>query len=229
MTRLVLFDVDGTLIQTRGAGVRAFERTAATQFQVVDGTRNVQFAGRTDASLVREIFANHGVTPSLENFARFFECYVFWLDHLLNTTQGGPCPGVWPFLNALRALPQPPLLGLLTGNIRLGAEIKLRRFGLWELFAVGAFGDDHEDRNQLAALARRRASRVLGRQLAGREVLVVGDTRHDIDCGRAIGGRTLAVATGGATLDELRGAQPDWLVADLLGVNAAEVCGGGES
>ena len=207
--------------------MRAFDRTAATQFQVVDGTRGVEFAGRTDAALVREIFTNHGVTPSPENVAHFFECYVFWLDHLLNTTQGGPCPGVWVFLRALRALANPPLLGLLTGNIRLGAEIKLRRFGLWDLFTVGAFGDDHEDRKQLAVLARQRGSRVLGRQLAGAEVLVVGDTRHDVECGRAIGGKTLAVATGGTALEELRAAQPDWLVADLAGLNAAEVCGQG--
>jgi len=220
-----LFDIDGTLIRTRGAGVRAFERAAATQFQVVNGTHNVEFAGRTDASLVREIFTKHGVAPSPANLARFFECYVFWLDHLLDAIQGGPCPGVWPFLTALRALPEPPLLGLLTGNIRLGAEIKLRRYGMWELFVVGAFGDDHEDRNHLAALARQRGSRVLGRELAGAEVLVVGDTRHDVECGRAIGGRTLAVATGGAAFDELREAQADWVVADLAEVSAAEVCG----
>lgn len=204
--------------------MRAFERTAATQFQVANGTRNIEFAGRTDSSLVREIFTNHGITPSRANFARFFDCYVFWLDYLLGTTQGGACAGVWPLLCALGALPQPPLLGLLTGNIRLAAEIKLRHFGLWESFTVGAFGDDHEERNQLAALARQRGSRLLGRELAGAEVLVVGDTRHDIECGRAIGGRTLAVATGGAALNELHGAQPDWLVADLVGVSAAEVC-----
>jgi phosphoglycolate phosphatase-like HAD superfamily hydrolase len=114
---------------------------------------------------------------------------------------------------------------LLTGNIRLGAEIKLRRFGLWDRFTTGAFGDDHEDRNQIAAIARDRGSQELRRPLGGPEILVVGDTPHDVACGRAIGARVLAVATGGASQQQLEPHRPDWLVQSLEEVEAAAVSG----
>jgi phosphoglycolate phosphatase-like HAD superfamily hydrolase len=112
----------------------------------------------------------------------------------------------------------------LTGNIRLGAEIKLRHFGLWHLFETGGFGDDHEDRNQIAAIARERGGQMFGRTLSGEEILVVGDTVHDVACGRSIGARVLAVATGGATWPELQGSAPDWLVANLDEVDVASIC-----
>jgi phosphoglycolate phosphatase-like HAD superfamily hydrolase len=123
----------------------------------------------------------------------------------------------------LQALPQAPLLGLLTGNIRLGAEIKLRHFGLWEVFKTGAFGDEHEDRGQIAALALQRGSRLLDQNLRGDEVLVIGDTPLDIRCARAIGAKALAVASGGAGLAELQRHQPDWAITDLEAITAREV------
>jgi phosphoglycolate phosphatase-like HAD superfamily hydrolase len=125
----------------------------------------------------------------------------------------------------LRTLPKNPLLGLLTGNIRLGAEIKLRHFNLWREFEVGGFADDHEDRNQIANAARRRGASRLGGELRGEEILVIGDTPLDIRCARAIGAKVLAVATGGATLEELKRHEPDWAVADLTRVSAREICG----
>lgn len=225
MIRLALFDVDGTLIRTNGAGVAAFARTLATEFGVHNGAEQIRFGGRTDPSLVRELFAIAQIEPSAENFRRFFDSYAFWLDHLLHQTNGHVCPGVWPFLRGLKQLPSPPVIGLLTGNIRLGAEIKLRHFGLWEVFQTGAFGDDHEDRNQIAVVARQRGCQLLNDDLRGEEILVVGDTPHDISCGRAIGAKVLAVATGGATWDQLLAHQPDWLVRDLTEVTAEEVCG----
>ena len=124
----------------------------------------------------------------------------------------------------MKELRQPPLLGLLTGNIRLGAEIKLRHFDLWTVFETGAFADDSEHRNQIAAIARQRGSRILGGPLRGDEVLVIGDTPLDIACGRAIGAKVLAVATGGATIEELKRHQPDWAVQDLPRIKAREVC-----
>jgi phosphoglycolate phosphatase-like HAD superfamily hydrolase len=133
------------------------------------------------------------------------------------------CPGVWEFIHAVQTLPQAPLLGLLTGNIRLGAEIKLRHFNLWGAFQTGAFADDHEERDQIAAVARKRGSRILGTELRGDEVVVIGDTPLDIRCARAIGARALAVATGGAKLAELKQHQPDWAIADLRAITAREV------
>src|SRR6516165_8909884 len=132
MVRLVLFDVDGTLVHTGGAGARAFARTFASEFNLHHGSEKIKFAGRTDVSLVREFFRIHQLDESPDHFARFFKQYAFWLDHLLANNDGDACRGVREFLDDLQSLPQPPALGLLTGNIQLGAEIKLRRYGLWE-------------------------------------------------------------------------------------------------
>jgi phosphoglycolate phosphatase len=223
MIRLVLFDVDGTLVRTGGAGVEAFRKVFAAEFSATDGFEKLKFAGRTDTGLVREFFEVHKIPMTPENTQRFFEHYVFLLDHILSHGTPRRCGGVTEFLAALRALPVPPMIGLLTGNIRLGAEIKLRRCGLWETFEMGAFADDSEDRDQIAVAARERGSRLQGRNLRGEEILVIGDTHHDIRCGKFIGAKVLAVATGGATLDELRARQPDWAVKSLEGVNAKEI------
>jgi phosphoglycolate phosphatase len=229
MIRLVLFDIDGTLVHTGRAGVKAFARVFAAEFGVPDGIERLKFAGRTDPSLIREFFGNNQISPTPENFARFFDCYPFWLDHVLADCRTEECPDVRRFIEDLKALPQAPVIGLLTGNVRIGAEIKLRHFNLWDEFETGAFGDDHEDRDQIAAVAFERARRLLGGRLRGDEVLVVGDTPKDIRCGRAIGAKVLAVATGGAKLEELRQHQPDWAVESLRRVRAEEVCGVVES
>jgi phosphoglycolate phosphatase len=223
MLRLVLFDIDGTLIRTGGAGVKAFAKVFATEFNAVDGFERLKFAGRTDVSLVREFFGFHNIPATPQNFSRFFERYVFWLDHVLRESTGGVCVGVLDFIAGLKELPEPPLLGLLTGNIRLGAEIKLRRFGLWDLFRTGGFADDHEERGQIAAMARERGSRLLKGVLKDSEVLVIGDTPHDVSCGRAIRARVLAVATGAYTVAELKLHTPDWAVENLTEIRAEQL------
>jgi phosphoglycolate phosphatase-like HAD superfamily hydrolase len=229
MVRLVLFDIDGTLIHTGGAGVKAFAKVFASEFNATDGFERMKFAGRTDLSLVREFFSFHEISASPENFERFFERYVFWLDHILEDSHKAICPGIHEFIRDLQALPQPPLLGLLTGNIRLGAEIKLRACGIWEPFETGAFADDHEDRDQIAAVAHQRGSRLLNKKLSGDEVLVIGDTPLDIRCARAIGARALAVATGGAELHELKAHNPDWAVSDLREISVTEALNGAKT
>lgn len=225
MVKLVLFDVDGTLIRTQGAGIKAFERTFASEFKLAGATDGIEFAGRTDPSIVREVFGKFKIEPTPENFKRFFGTYAFWLDHLLSKTNGGICVGVWNFINGLMAMPVPPMLGLLTGNIRLGAEIKLRYFHVWDQFQIGAFGDDDENRDRLAVLAQKRASEKLGVNLAGSEILVVGDTPLDIQCARAIQAKVIAVGTGGYTMDELKPFKADWLVSNLSELTAPVVCG----
>ena len=224
MVKLVLFDIDGTLVHTGHAGTQAFAKTFATEFNLHHGAEKMKFAGRTDVSLVREFFRIHRLPETPEHFTQFFGRYVFWLDHILARSKTQVCPGVREFIRALQQLPQPPVLGLLTGNICLGAEIKLRHFGLWEIFEFGGFADDHEERDHIAAAALVRGRRVLGENLQPSEVVVIGDTPFDVRCGKFIGAKTLAVATGGAKLEELELLQPDWTVADLTRISAEKIC-----
>jgi phosphoglycolate phosphatase-like HAD superfamily hydrolase len=116
------------------------------------------------------------------------------------------------------------MLGLLTGNIQLGAEIKLRHFGLWDFFMMGGFADDHEDRNHIAVAALQRGRRVLDAQLQPQEIVVIGDTPFDVRCGKFIGAKTLAVATGGSRYPELSQHGADWTVEDLTHISARDVC-----
>ena len=215
MFRLILFDIDGTLIRTGGAGVRAFESVFKEVFGLENGTANIRFAGRTDTGLIREMMSNHRVADTSDNFERFFKAYPRWLKHWLNRMDGAVCPGVDAFMDHCGNREARPRVGLLTGNLLEGAEIKLRHFDIWERFEFGAFGSDHESRNELAAIAWERGKARIGADLRSEEILVVGDTPKDVECARAIGAKVLAVTTGGATRDELNSSQPDWLVDSL--------------
>jgi len=215
MTRLVLFDIDGTLVRTGGAGVRAFAKTFANEFLIPEATRDLNFSGRTDPSMVRECFQKNGIPLTTENFEHFFSVYPHWLAYYLNVLPGGPCPGVFDVINDLKRLPDPPTLGLLTGNIRLGAELKLRHHGLWDFFELGAFSDEHEDRHRLAAIAHGRGAELRKAKVHAEQVLVIGDTPLDVACGKAIGAKTLAVATGSFSVKDLAGCDPDYILDDL--------------
>ncbi len=206
--------------------MKAFAKVFATEFGISEGFERLKFAGRTDVSLVREFLDYHNLPCTPENLERFFQHYAFWLDHILAQSKTEMCPGVLEILRGLKAVPNPPVVGLLTGNIRLGAEIKLRHFGLWDWFETGAFADDHEERDCIAAIARDRGSRILQTELRPDQVLVVGDTPLDIRCARAIRAKVLAVATGGAKLPVLLEHKPDWAVADLRTVDLHAVLNG---
>lgn len=224
--RIILFDIDGTLIRTGGAGVKAFARTSELVFGLPGGTAHMSFHGRTDTSLVREFLRHHSIPETDENMARFLDSYLFLLAEMLAEHPGERCPGVGTFLDACRQLSPRPVIGLLTGNVRLGAELKLRAHGLWDEFTVGGFGDDHEDRNRIAAIARQRAESELGARVSAQEVVVVGDTERDVACARAIGARCLAVATGGISAGDLARSGPDWLVARLDDVHPEDLRSG---
>ncbi len=224
MIKIVLFDIDGTLVRTGKAGIKAFAKAFSTEFGLHDGAENLKFAGRTDYSLVREFFMHHGIEPTPAHFDRFFGVYTKLLQEIIVQSDGAIIEGVEKFMKDLRALQQPPAIGLLTGNIRRGAEIKLRRYSLWDEFEFGAFADDHEERDCIAAIAKHRAVEFIGQKVAEDEVLVIGDTPLDIRCARAIGAKVIAVATGGHAHHELKEHKPDWAVVNLDAVRAEEIC-----
>ena len=128
----------------------------------------MKFAGRTDVGLVREFFRLNHIEPDAAHFQRFFASYVYWLDHILAQSQTETCPGIWELIRALQALPNPPTLGLLTGNIRLGAKSNCA-ISICGRNLTGAFADDHEDRDQIAHVAHTRGSRLLGKTCAGKK------------------------------------------------------------
>jgi phosphoglycolate phosphatase-like HAD superfamily hydrolase len=217
-TRLLLWDVDATLITTAGAGDKALKRAVARRFGVDDDLRDVEIAGRTDRAIARSVLARYDVATTDENVAAFLDEYLESLAELLPQLEGRVLPGVAEILERMRAKPD-RVLALLTGNLRRGAQLKLERYGLWRYFDFGAFADDHHDRNELGAFARRRAREKHGRDFDVASIDVIGDTGHDIACGKVFGARTIAVATGSWTRDQLAAHDPDFLFDDLSEVD----------
>ncbi|MGH7945286.1 MAG: HAD family hydrolase [Opitutaceae bacterium] len=214
MKHLLLWDIDGTLISSGGAGMRALQLALRNVFGVEGSLADIDFAGRTDTWIMREIFRKFGLPATEENFSRFFNGYVSALPGELSNPHACVLPGVREILHAASArggIAQ----GLLTGNMRRGAQLKLAYHGLWDHFAFGAFADDSEHRNELGSHAITRALERHRVNFAADDIWVIGDTPHDIACGKFIGARTLAVGTGGASMDELLSHQPTAVLENL--------------
>ncbi len=212
--RLLLWDIDSTLITTGGAGEKALRRVIQNLFRVPDDLRDIEIAGRTDVNIARNILLKYDLEPTPIAVDAFLEEYLDALEELLPQTEGRVLPGVREILDHLQPNPE-RVLGLLTGNLRRGAELKLRHYGLWDYFEFGAFADDHHDRNALGAFARRRAAEKHGHDFAVARIDVIGDTGHDIACGKIFGARTVAVATGSWTRAQLTAKEPDFLFDDF--------------
>ena len=221
--RVILFDIDGTLVSTGGAGVKAFGEAFELAFGISNATEKTKFSGRTDFSLFRELCEWNKVEFSIPNRELFFNHYLQLIDKHLNEKVGGPFPGVIKMLDDLASAPAPPAIGLLTGNIEEGAKRKLSTYNLWDRFSFGGFANDNEDRNLIAAAAMQKASEHLDCKLDGSEIVVVGDTPKDVSCGKYIGAKTLAVATGGSTLKELEACSPDWAVPNLKHLSVDDI------
>ena len=207
--KLVLFDIDGTILRSNGAGRRAM---IAALREVFGGTgpEDHRYDGKTDPQIVREVMRieGHGDAHIDERMEALMALYLALLDRELESGGTQVYPGVPELLDALEAR-EDMILGLLTGNLREGANAKLRAAGIDpERFRVGAFGSDHEDRPELPAVAQRRAREALGIELPGSQIVVIGDTPADIECGRSLGVRAIGVATGSFTVDELRRHSP---------------------
>lgn len=225
MRRLVLFDIDGTLLSADGAGARAFLDAVRAVFRLDVDARGYSFAGKTDPQIAHELLADQGVDAA-EVERRLPELWPVYLDNLRREVGGvraRALPGVCALLAALEATGERATLGLLTGNVREGARIKLHAAEIgFDRFAVGAFGSDHADRPELPAVAVRRAEAASGYRFRGHQVVVIGDTPYDIACGERLGVRTVAVATGSYTRDQLAACEPHHLFDTLE--DAEAVC-----
>ena len=216
--KLVLFDIDGTILLTAGAGKRAIHRALREEFGGT-GPEDHRFDGKTDPQIVRELMriVGHSDEHIDERMDRLLDKYVAYLREELRAGVHGVevMPGIVELLDALRAR-RDVTLGLLTGNLRAGAVAKLESAGIDpSQFRVGAYGSDHETRAELPAVAQRRAREELGLDIAGEDVVVIGDTPADIDCGRGIGARAIGVATGHYSVDQLLEHRPAAVFADL--------------
>jgi phosphoglycolate phosphatase len=211
---ICLFDIDGTLVSSGGAGKAAMEAALRSAFGADRGCDGIPFSGRTDRAIGRDLFQRHGIDETPANWQRFLEAY---LGHLPDTLAGHPgriLPGIVALLERLQAHGD-VRLGLLTGNIRDGARIKLGHFGLYHHFAFGGFGDLHLDRDDVARAAWQTVRERFPDIRTADCTWVIGDTPLDVCCARAIGARVAAIATGWHPLEELAQAKPDLLLQDL--------------
>jgi phosphoglycolate phosphatase len=215
--RLLLFDIDGTLVNTGGAGVVSLCKMVERHFGVADDLRDIEIAGKTDRAIIRDILRKYHRPPTEENIAAFAELYIKGLRDELTRCRGRVLPGIAELLKRLRSRSH-IVLGLLTGNLKQGAQLKLENYRLWNFFEFGAFADDHHDRNELGAFAHRRAREKHGHDFDSADVDVIGDTGHDIACGKAFGARTIAVATGGWSRERLQACAPAFLLDDFADV-----------
>jgi phosphoglycolate phosphatase-like HAD superfamily hydrolase len=219
--RLVLFDIDGTILLTDGAGRRAIGRALIDLAGTSGPVGGHRFDGKTDPQIVRELLslAGHPDAEMPERVRAVCDRYLELLaEELAGPTQTRVMAGVRELLTAL-ARPETEgrvLVGLLTGNLERGAALKLRSAGIDpSRFAVGAYGSDAAHRPELPAIARRRAESLTGRSIAGPDVVVIGDTPDDVACARPIGARTVAVATGRYDVSILAAAGATHVFADL--------------
>jgi phosphoglycolate phosphatase-like HAD superfamily hydrolase len=215
--KLVLFDVDGTLLSASGAGRRAIHRALVDVYGTAGPIDSYDFHGKTDPQIVRDLLDAGGLPPAMvaaregEFFAHYLEC----LDaEIGDGARVSLFPGVAALVETLAAS-DACVVGLLTGNVEDGARIKLRSTGLWPRFRLGAYGSDHADRTRLPGVAAGRAERLVGRGFRGGDVVVIGDTPLDVGCGRAFGARCIAVATGRHSVNDLDACGPDHVFKDL--------------
>ncbi len=212
--KFLLFDIDGTLIDSGGAGVRSLNLAFEDMFSVHEAFRTISMAGKTDPQIIREALLSHGIEPANGTIPEFYRRYVMHLKEEIYKGKGHIKPGVREALDALGSRKE-FVLGLLTGNIGEGAAIKLGHFGLMSYFAAGAFGDDAEDRNILLPIAVKKLSCLASVRVSFADCVVIGDTPRDVDCAKPYGAFSIAVATGPYPPASLSAAGADIVFEDL--------------
>ena len=222
MRKLVLFDIDGTLVLTGGAGVRAMNRALEDVFGAATGLDGIPVAGRTDWAILHDAVERHDQALDARLLDDLRDRYVGYLAEEIRqpgTGRKAVMPGIREILEALDRRDD-VFAGLLTGNFEAGARVKLGYFDLWRYFRCGAFGDDAADRNALVPFAVRRAEACGVPALSPRDVIVVGDTPADVACARAGSAVAVAVATGSSPVEELRATGAEHVFEDLSDVAA---------
>ncbi len=211
---LLLFDIDGTLVDTGGKGMAALRNAVMEVFG--GDAPPLDLAGSTDLGLLENLYVHFETDATDEKTHQFFDAYHRQLEACLESDPaiGRVLDGVIQLLENLTRT-ENARLGLLTGNTSLGAEIKLRHYGLGHHFTFGAYGSDRADRNLLGHIALERAFAMTGHAFQADRTLVIGDTPKDIACAHAIGAKCLAVATGRFSVEQLEEAGADWVLGSL--------------
>ena len=217
--RLYLFDIDGTLITSGGAGVTSYSEAVKELCGSLTPLEGINFAGNTDTGIARSVLQAAGMEPSQENIMALLDAYLGKLSDRIHLHQGGLLPGIIPLLERMNERPA-CVLALLTGNLAAGAQVKLSHYGVWHYFGFGAYADDHHIRNELGPVAAARALEEHGEEFTSDRIYVIGDTPRDIECGKAFGAVTVGVATGHYSREELASHKPDFLFDNLSDVDA---------
>lgn len=215
--KLFLFDIDGTLVRTAGAGRASMERSFEELYGIPKGFEGVEMMGRTDPSIFEEALTNHGLKYKEADALTFRDRYFTILEDEIETKRPGKriCPGIVELLEVCKTESE-LALGLLTGNWKRSAMIKLHHFRLDTYFPFGAFGDDSQLREDLVPVAVERFMKATcGTRISPKDVYVIGDTPLDVACAKPYGVKTVAVATGFHSVDELKPSGPDFLFSDL--------------
>ena len=215
LLKLFLFDLDGTLVSTGGAGLRALEKAFKQIYNIENAPKSVSPAGKTDPAIFREILQNNlSRDPDPQEVGRISQCY---LAHLESEMKGAPVKtltGVRSFVEKVSNLAH-IMVGLGTGNLERGARLKLEPAKLNPFFSFGGFGSDAEDRAEVLKCGHKRAEKKKGREISPDQVFVIGDTPLDISAARRAGFKSVAVATGSYSMDQLQKGEPDYLLPDL--------------
>ena len=212
---LILFDIDGTLVDTGGAGMGALNEAALEVFG--DEGPPLDLAGSTDSGIVRGLFEHFGLSHDAQLEEKFYQIYLPKMERNLRDDRFGGriLAGVPELLASLED--QGHTLGLMTGNIARGANVKTAHYGLAGHFGFGSYGDDHWDRNKLGPIALARAEAAKGTTFTPDEIFVIGDTPKDVACAHAFDAKCIAVASGAFTEAQLEQCGADRVVSNLVG------------
>jgi phosphoglycolate phosphatase-like HAD superfamily hydrolase len=213
--KLLLFDIDGTLVDTGGAGSRSLNISFEEIFSIKNAFKDITMAGKTDIQIMKEGIEKHNLPYDGSIISKIIDRYIKNLAIQINNNNKHIKPGIKELLEFLLQEKSDYAIGLLTGNIEEGARIKLGAFGLNHYFPLGAFGSDDEDRNKLLPIAIEKYRKILGLSIKFKDCIVIGDTPRDVYCAKPYGAKCIAVATGPYSYNELLKTGADIVMKDL--------------